>query len=72
MLTGNTGEFLYSLPIVMTASLVASRIVSMTFVPLIAKYLLKPSKKSASQVAESRTHGFYGWYQSAIDTAITL
>src|SRR5262250_1574637 len=31
MLTGNTGEFLHSLPIVMACALVASRLVSMTF-----------------------------------------
>ena len=34
--------FLYSLPIVMTCSLVASRIVSMTFIPLLGYYLLRP------------------------------
>src|SRR5215813_11089185 len=33
MLTGTMGEFMYSLPIVMTCSLVASRLASMTFVP---------------------------------------
>ena len=36
LLTGNTGEFLYSLPIVMTCALVASRLASMTFIPLLA------------------------------------
>lgn len=34
LLPGSTGEFIYSLPIVMTCSLVASRIISMTFIPL--------------------------------------
>ena len=33
MVTGTTGEFLHSLPIVMTCALVASRLVSMTFLP---------------------------------------
>ena len=35
LLTGSTGDFLYSLPIVMTAALVASRLASMTFIPLL-------------------------------------
>src|SRR5262249_55536426 len=33
ILTGTMGQFLYSLPIVMTCALVASRVVSMTFIP---------------------------------------
>jgi multidrug efflux pump subunit AcrB len=36
LVTGNTGEFLYSLPIVMTCALVASRLASMTFKPVLA------------------------------------
>ncbi len=44
MLTGDTGFFLYSLPVVMTCTLVASVIVSFTFMPLIAYYLIKPPK----------------------------
>jgi multidrug efflux pump subunit AcrB len=35
LVTGSTGEFLFSLPIVMTVALVASRLVSMTFLPLL-------------------------------------
>src|SRR5262250_2806657 len=41
MLTGTSGEFLYSLPVVLACSLVASRLVSMTFIPLLGYYLLK-------------------------------
>jgi multidrug efflux pump subunit AcrB len=36
------GRFSHSLPIVMTCSLIASRLVSMTFIPLIGYYLLRP------------------------------
>ena len=36
MLTGDTGRFLHSLPIVMTTTLVAAFIVSFSFIPLIA------------------------------------
>ncbi|HVX12214.1 MAG TPA: efflux RND transporter permease subunit [Pirellulales bacterium] len=38
---GLVGEYIYSLPMVVTASLVASRIVSMTFIPLLGYHLLK-------------------------------
>ena len=62
MVTGSTGDFLRSLPIVMTCSLVASRIVSMTFLPLLAYYLLRPEKKQERSVEEMREAGFYGWY----------
>src|SRR2546421_5339665 len=45
MLPGDTGNFIYSLPVVLTASLVASRVVSMTFIPLLGYYLLRASGK---------------------------
>jgi multidrug efflux pump subunit AcrB len=60
MLTGNTGEFLYTLPIVMTCTLVSSRIVSMTFIPLLGYYLLKP--KTETPIEERRARGFAGRY----------
>ncbi|HYX54368.1 MAG TPA: efflux RND transporter permease subunit, partial [Candidatus Limnocylindrales bacterium] len=62
MLTGDTGFFLYSLPVVMTCTLVASLIVSFTFVPLIAYYLIKPPKHIEPPISERRTHGFPGLY----------
>jgi multidrug efflux pump subunit AcrB len=62
MVTGNTGDFLHSLPIVMTCALIASRIVSMTFLPLLAFYLLRPEKKAEKSIEEMREAGFYGWY----------
>src|SRR5688572_15094913 len=43
-LSGDSGRFIFSLPIVLTASLVASRLVSMTFIPLLGYYLLRKSK----------------------------
>lgn len=42
VLKGDTGRFLYALPVVMTCALIASRLVSMTFVPLLGFYLLRP------------------------------
>ena len=66
MVTGSTGEFLHSLPIVMTCSLLASRLVSMTFLPFLAYYLLRPQrnpkKKPEKSIEQMRSAGFYGWY----------
>ena len=62
ILTGTMGEFLYSLPIVMTCSLVASRLASMTFVPLLGYYLLRPDRRAEKPIEVRRTTGFTGWY----------
>lgn len=70
MLGGNTGTFLYSLPIVMACALVASRLVSMTFIPLLGDYLLRPSKKPELSVEERRQRGFAGFYARVATTAI--
>jgi multidrug efflux pump subunit AcrB len=60
LVTGSTGEFLYSLPIVMTCSLVASRLVSMSFIPYLGYYLLRPVPEKS--VEERRSSGFMGQY----------
>jgi multidrug efflux pump subunit AcrB len=60
LLTGSTGEFLYSLPIVMTCALVASRLISMTFIPSLGFYLLKPVPEKS--IEERRRSGFMGLY----------
>jgi multidrug efflux pump subunit AcrB len=52
LVTGKTGEFIYSLPVVVTASLVASRVVSMTFIPLLGYYLLKGQKGMEAGLAD--------------------
>ena len=70
MLTGNTGNFLYSLPIVMTAALVSSRLASMTFIPLLGYYLLRAPKKKEPSIAERREKGFYGAYYRLAQGAI--
>lgn len=62
LLTGDTGFFLYSLPVVMTCTLVASVVVSFTFMPLIAYYLIKPPKTIEKPMSERRNHGFPGLY----------
>jgi multidrug efflux pump subunit AcrB len=59
-LPGGTGEFLYSLPIVLTCSLVASLIVAMTFIPFISYFLLRP--KLEPPIEERRKKGFPAFY----------
>ena len=72
LLTGDTDFFLYSLPIVMTCTLVASVIVSFTFIPLIAYYLIKPPKHPEEPIAQRRTHGFAGFYYRIGDFALRI
>ena len=62
ILSGDTGRFLISLPVVMTASLIASRLVSMTFIPLLGYYWLRPAKKKPLPMEEKRKRGFSGFY----------
>lgn len=69
-LTGDSGRFIYSLPIVLTASLVASRLVSMTFIPLLGFVLLRPSKKAEPSIEEKRTRGFARFYYRVVGGAI--
>jgi multidrug efflux pump subunit AcrB len=59
-LPGDTGTFLYSLPVVIGCSLVASRLVSMTFIPLLGYYLLRPQAEPSIQ--ERRQRGFAAGY----------
>ena len=51
-------------------SLVASRIVSMTFIPLLGYYLIRPPKQAEKPMAERRTHGFAGFYYRVGDFAL--
>src|SRR5262249_37719335 len=60
----------YSLPVVMTAALVSSRLASMTFVPLLGYYLLRPRKKPEPSIEERRGRGFYGAYHRLAGAAI--
>ncbi|MBV8897666.1 MAG: efflux RND transporter permease subunit, partial [Acidobacteriaceae bacterium] len=60
LLPGDTGKFLYSLPVVISCSLLAALLVSMTFVPLISSFLLE--SRAETPIEERRTRGFTGWY----------
>jgi multidrug efflux pump subunit AcrB len=69
-LTGDTGRFIYTLPLVLTASLVASRLVSMSFVPLLGMLLLRAPKNPEVPVHERRQAGFAKHYSTLVTTAI--
>ncbi len=60
MLKGSTGQFIYTLPVVMTCALVASRLVSWTFIPLLGYYLLRA--KGETPIAERKAKGFGAAY----------
>ncbi|HEU4400876.1 MAG TPA: efflux RND transporter permease subunit [Candidatus Polarisedimenticolia bacterium] len=61
-LSGDTGRFLYSLPVVLACSLVASRVVSMTFIPLLGYYILRAGRRPEPSVVERRKKGFPRFY----------
>jgi multidrug efflux pump subunit AcrB len=68
ILTGNTGMFLYSLPVVIACSLVASRIVSQTFIPFLGYYIMRP--RAELSIEERRTQGFGAFYYKVSNWAI--
>ena len=65
---GDTGAFLYSMPVVITCSLVASRLASMTFIPLLGYYMIKPRREQP--IHERRKRGFAAWYYRIGSAAI--
>ncbi len=68
MLSGNIGRFLYSLPVVITCSLIAANIVSLTFVPLVSYYLLRPVPEPS--IVELRASPLYSVYGRIMIQAI--
>jgi multidrug efflux pump subunit AcrB len=70
MLTGNTGEFLKSLPVVMTACLLCALCVAMTFVPFLGYYILRAPANREPTIEERRQRGFYGFYNRLVGKAI--
>ena len=68
LLNGDVGRYIYSLPMTIACSLVASRVVSMTFLPLLAYYILKPgSDRGGDRPRDSR---FGKAYERAVSFAI--
>jgi multidrug efflux pump subunit AcrB len=69
-LPGDIGTFIHSLPVVLALSLVASRIVSMTFVPLLGSAILRAPKRPPPTPAERRSRGFGKLYSRGVGWAI--
>ncbi|BBM03813.1 efflux RND transporter permease subunit [Microbulbifer sp. GL-2] len=70
LLTGNQGDFLHSLPVVMASALIASRIVSMTFLPFIGNLILRPPKQKEPSMEVRRKKGLTGHYYRLTSWAI--
>src|SRR5258705_2163800 len=70
MLSGSTGDFLYSLPVMMTCALVASLIVAKTFIPFLGYYVLRAPSRPQAPISERRTRGFSGLYARTVATLI--
>ena len=70
LLHGNTGEFLKSLPVVMTAALFCALVVAMTFIPLLGYYIQRPPARREATLEEKRQRGFYGYYNRLVGWAI--
>lgn len=69
-LPGDVGRFIHTLPVVLTASLVASLLVSYTFTPLLGYFLLRTPKKAEPTIAQRRASGFGRFYAHVVGTAI--
>src|SRR5262245_16115592 len=68
LLNGDVGRYIYSLPVTIACSLVASRVMSMTFLPLLAYYILKPER---DETAYGPREGRFGQaYERAVTFAI--
>jgi multidrug efflux pump subunit AcrB len=68
LLRGDVGRFIYSLPVTIACSLIASRVMSMTFLPLLAYYILKPKVDPAR--TGLRESGFGSVYARIVGVAI--
>jgi len=69
-LPGDVGTFIHSLPVVLSLSLIASRLVSMTFVPLLGATILRAPKTPPRSPEERRKRGFGKVYTRVVGWAI--
>lgn len=69
LLYGDTGRFIYSLPIVLGCSLLSALLVSKTFIPLFAYYFLR-SGKPEPPIEELRQRGIYAAYYRVASWAV--
>ncbi len=70
LLPGDMGAFIISLPIVITLALVSSRIVSMTFIPLLGYYLLRGQKGFDAATGSHPLHRLIPVYKGALQFAL--
>ncbi len=69
LLPGDTGAFVFAIPAVVTMALIASRIVSMTFIPLLGYYLLR-GQKGLEEGGEVRRFFLFGWIDRGLQTVL--
>jgi multidrug efflux pump subunit AcrB len=69
LVKGKTGDFIYSLPIVVSFSLLASMIVAWTFAPLLGFYILKGQKGLEASDGKPAT-GFPRLYKAFVERCI--
>ncbi len=65
LLPGDTGAFVFAIPAVVTMALIASRIVSMTFIPLLGSYLLR-GQKGLEEGGELRPFFLFRWIDQGL------
>lgn len=71
LVKGKTGDFIYSLPVVVSFSLVASMLVAWTFAPLLGFYMLKGQKGFEGGHGESKPmSGFPKMYKAFVEACI--
>ena len=68
LVKGKTGDFIYSLPIVVSWSLVAAMLVAWTFAPLLGFYMLKGQKALGASGGEPK--GFPRLYKAFVENCI--
>lgn len=61
LLPGDKGAFILALPLVVTLALAASRLVSVTFIPLLGYYLLRGQRSLEDGAAETRRFPLFRW-----------
>lgn len=69
LVKGKTGDFIYSLPIVVSFSLLASMIVAWTFAPLLGFYMLK-GQKGLEGSHDQQAKGFPRLYKAFVEWCI--
>lgn len=70
LVRGKTGDFIYSLPIVVSWSLLAAMLVAWTFCPLLGFYMLKGQKSLGATVGGKPAGGFPRLYKSFVEKCI--